>query len=423
MNNTNKPDKPIDPDNPKDRVWQKLQEIANRSNGDDYLYRGEPECYPIVSSSLYRACVEVADSKIEIVSFDFDIVQRDMLKEAKKFTHKTDEFEILSELQHYGGKTNVIDFTTDYHVALFFACDSSPDEDGRVILLCKASLSGHMYQPQKPVNRVIGQKSVFVNQPKGFVEPDIEINIPKVLKQPILDHLQRYHSISKETIYNDLQGFIRQQDIHKSAYTMFYLGLNSLHHGKFQIAIKLLSKSIDLTPNFPEAYILRGQAFLKNGCVDEAFEDCNKAIELDPKIAGAYINRGIIYARCKDFNQAIKDFTKAIDLDSTDKVTYYNRGKCYAAKGKLYEAKIDFTLAIDLDENFADAYMNRSIIWLRTEKWRDAESDLTIAKNIGMDIAIFFVENHTSIEAFEKKYEVTLPEDIAAILRSQHSEP
>ena len=36
------------------------------------------------------------------------------------------DFEILTELQHYGGKTNLIDFTTDYLIALFFACDGSP---------------------------------------------------------------------------------------------------------------------------------------------------------------------------------------------------------------------------------------------------------------------------------------------------------
>ena len=58
MNKTNEPDKPNEPDNPQDRVWQKLKEIANDANGDDYIYRGEPERYPKVSSSLYRAFEE-----------------------------------------------------------------------------------------------------------------------------------------------------------------------------------------------------------------------------------------------------------------------------------------------------------------------------------------------------------------------------
>ena len=37
-------------------------------------------------------------------------------------------------VQHYSGETNLIDFTTDYFIALFFACDGHHDELGRVIL-------------------------------------------------------------------------------------------------------------------------------------------------------------------------------------------------------------------------------------------------------------------------------------------------
>ena len=38
-----------------------------------------------------------------------------------ELTEKARDFEILTEIQHYGGKTNLIDFTTDYFIALFFA--------------------------------------------------------------------------------------------------------------------------------------------------------------------------------------------------------------------------------------------------------------------------------------------------------------
>lgn len=42
-----------------------------------------------------------------------------MIEAAKDYTHETDPFEILTELQHYGGHTNLIDFTIDNHIALF----------------------------------------------------------------------------------------------------------------------------------------------------------------------------------------------------------------------------------------------------------------------------------------------------------------
>ena len=40
-------------------ILQKISELAQKAVGDDYLYRGEPECYERVSSSLYRKYPEI----------------------------------------------------------------------------------------------------------------------------------------------------------------------------------------------------------------------------------------------------------------------------------------------------------------------------------------------------------------------------
>ena len=199
------------------KVLALIQEVVEKSANGAHVYRGEPDCYPKVSSTLYRLYEDV-----DADYFDIQEVQKEILDKAKKYTSATDELEILAELQHYGGKTNLIDFTTDYHTALFFACDGFHDKDGRLILLKEATEQGQIRQPRNPANRVITQKSVFVQPTRGFVEPDGVIIIRKDLKQPILNHLRKYHGISTETIYNDLHGFIKNQRIHQSADTAFY---------------------------------------------------------------------------------------------------------------------------------------------------------------------------------------------------------
>ena len=105
-------------------------------------------------------------------TFDIEIIQREMLNGAKKHigdlpqdfridlivslnapqeeSDKTIDFEILTEIQHYGGQTNLIDFTTDYFIALFFACDGHHDEDGRVILQKTEEIQNMMEHPSKP---------------------------------------------------------------------------------------------------------------------------------------------------------------------------------------------------------------------------------------------------------------------------------
>ena len=111
-----------------------IREIEQKSEGGGYIYRGERKCNPKVTSKLYR------DFEIEDEDFDIELVQKEMLAAAKKhtgdlpqdfrldvmappnliaeLTEKARDFEILTEIQHYGGKTNLIDFTANSIVGI-----------------------------------------------------------------------------------------------------------------------------------------------------------------------------------------------------------------------------------------------------------------------------------------------------------------
>jgi len=212
------------------RILEIIGRIAEMTSDGDFIYRGEPQHYEKVSSSLWRECETVFGAE----QFDIEAIQRRMLTVAKDYTHEEADFEILTELQHYGGHTNLIDFTTDNHIALFFACDGSPDKDGRIILLERTEEKNRNYQiekPRNPQNRIIAQKSIFVQPPKGFLEPEhfVVIDIPKLLKEPMLNHLQKQHDISTQTVYNDLHGFIRNQSIHQRTYIEVYKSETAQH--------------------------------------------------------------------------------------------------------------------------------------------------------------------------------------------------
>ena len=219
-----------------------LRKIEQKAYIGEYLYRGEPEHYPEdpyygkVSSKLYRDFLEREDFDVEAEHFDIEVVQEAMLSAARRFFRKTvQDFEILAEIQHYGGKTNLIDFTTDYLIALFMVCDreESLGKDGRIILQEKELIDPYIEEPYEPVNRVIAQKSIFVRHPDGFILPneDDVINIPANLKKPIREHLERYHGVSAETVYNDLHGFIKNQDAHLETYVDFYIGSTEAQKG------------------------------------------------------------------------------------------------------------------------------------------------------------------------------------------------
>ena len=354
------------------RVLEKIAEIATASAEGDYIYRGESETHDKVSSNLYREY----EAAIETEHFDIAVVQKEILREAREYTHKTDEFEILTELQHYGGKTNLIDFTTDYLVALFFACDGNHDEPGRVILLQNQSEAYKVVKPSRTIARAGIQKSIFVQAPGGVVDPDTVVCIPADLKGAILDYLRKHHDISTKTIYNDLQGFIENWSSHQSAYTEFYKGLTCDERGdstkdpaKKQVwydrAVVHYIKAIDLNSDFTEAYNNRGTTYYRKGEFDKAIQDYNKTIDLNPDYADAYNNRGAAYADKGEFDRAIQDYTQAIDLNPDYASPYHNRGNDYFHKGEFDGAIQDYNKAIDLNPDYADAYNSRGAAYYK----------------------------------------------------------
>ncbi len=467
-------------------VQDVIRAIETKSAGGGYIYRGEPECheepphYGKVSSSLWR--------EYGIGEVDIEVVQAEMLNDAKKHigdlpqdfrvdvgafpnvaeenTDETINFEILTEIQHYGGATNLIDFTTDYFIALFFACDGHHNKDGRVILQKTEEITNMIRHPRNPRHRVIAQKSVFVRPPKGFIEPheDDIVTIPANLKQLILQHLRMYHGISTETIYNDLHGFIKNQDIHGGAYTEFYRGFACHKRGdeatnsktkqkEYEKSIGHYTKAIELNPNYVEAYNNRGVAYTDKGEYDRALNDCNTAIQLNPHSAATYLNRGNAYQNKGDYDRAIEDYTKAIDMNHGYANAHFNRGNAYQNKGDYDRAIEDYTKTIDLKPDFAMAYNNRGVAFLSNnaahqaiedyttairlnpelalpyynrgaaylllKKWEKARADLTAARDMGIDIIASFHNDYESVPDFEQKNGLKLPADIAAMLTPQ----
>ena len=66
-----------------ERIHALMREVVRKSSRrqGSCLYRGEPECYPIVSSGLYRQC---PDCEEEV--FDIDRLEREIVERARQYT-------------------------------------------------------------------------------------------------------------------------------------------------------------------------------------------------------------------------------------------------------------------------------------------------------------------------------------------------
>lgn len=355
------------------------------------IYRGENAAYPQVSSSLYR---DIA-TKTALANPDMQMLEQIELSNASQYAPKGMENDHLRALlQHYHGKTNAIDFTTDIHIALFFACHGKYEQDGRIICLSTDRTSCHIYEPEEPASRIAAQKSIFVLPPDGYI-PRHEyqhIPVPADVKLPLLEYLRQYHGISIGTVYNDLLGYIhyRNNDENETM-SRNAEALDLIDSGEHWPAIRIFTVSIERNPGAESTYRLRANAYQQAGYPEEAIVDCNQAIRLIQFNPEAYALRALCHHEIGKLDEGLLDTDTAIQQDPYFSIAYNTRGLIRTEKGYTTAAMADFSEAIALDPNFALPYNNRGFVLLEQDRLNDAMHDFNMAISLQDDLAIAYL--------------------------------
>lgn len=273
-----------------------------------YLLRGEPEQYDDVTSSLYRATP--LEAREYVSRIERDVVESclyhcytDTKLQALKAEGKLQEraLQKLSEIQHFGGITNLIDFTTCHRRALFFACDRWPERDGRIVVIKPELIPAfndddstnpnvlipwgdHEYIRRingYPQARVDAQKSVFVHAKNGILNRDDYevISIPSCLKTDIREWLAVDLRINRRSIYPDTIGFV-DANRHQRSIKFMLKAEKKLENRDYKGVIKFCGKSTN-EQAYSYVYHIWGIALLQLGETQEAIDKFDRALKID----------------------------------------------------------------------------------------------------------------------------------------------
>jgi tetratricopeptide (TPR) repeat protein len=208
----------------------------------------------------------------------------------------------------------------------------------------------------------------------------------------------------------------------------FYRGYAYLQKGDSESALADLDRTIELQPEFAEAYGNRSMVYIAKGDYNRALADANQAIELQSDFALAHNNRGVVYLNVGDYDRAIADFTQTLKLmpntadsanilpsndrqlgtilqddrevfianflssELSDYLLYNNRGTAYLYKEDYDRALADFNQAIKIQPNRAFAYVNRAGIYGAKENYDLAIADCSQVIKLQPDFALAYMK-------------------------------
>jgi tetratricopeptide (TPR) repeat protein len=156
------------------------------------------------------------------------------------------------------------------------------------------------------------------------------------------DHYLKLISTGYITLY--LQGMhLLAQNKKQEAYQKFQSCLNQkpnfapalVEKGKIELyqrrngteALRNFASAIAADTLFSDGYYERAKLSYQNEITSRTIEhDLNKAIELNPDLPGVYTLRGNLRLRAENYLQALSDYDKAIEKDAKDMHAYFSRG-------------------------------------------------------------------------------------------------
>ncbi len=427
-----------------------IDKLAASGEERRYIYRGQKdESWKVQSSALRRLRKRPLKHPGLVFAlfrgYIHQIIYEVNLRYPNAYSNLT-PLECMAHLQHNGVATGLIDFTYNPLVALWFACKTDGETDGKVFVVnvqqpgtiqevttqedLKQELKEfferddqwHMWRPAvgNPVldsQRLTVQQSVFLFGAPEIEESMIEreIIVSREHQKTILQELDRV-GISEKTLFPDSAGFLErntaESDYNAELAAHYYTAEirkekrrepmrenvqsdNYCQRGDFRIFLEEYSEAladyeeaIRVDPNYAVAYYNRGVIkFFSEKDYASALADYNKAIELKPDYYDAYNSRGAVRFALKEYESALADYDEAIRLNPGYAAAYNNRGNVKKELGRNAEALADYEEAIRLDPNYAEAYSGRGNVKRNLGQLEAALADYDRAISLKPDFA------------------------------------
>lgn len=124
--------------------------------------------------------------------------------------------------------------------------------------------------------------------------------------------------------------------------------------GKYELALKACDRTIEIKPDYANAWFNKSVALNNLGRYDEALKACDKAIELKPDYVEALGNKGVALGNLGHYDEALKSYDKVIEIQPDDAKAWWNKACAYSLKGDKKEAFKDLSKAISLDPKYKD---------------------------------------------------------------------
>ena len=149
-------------------------------------------------------------------------------------------------------------------------------------------------------------------------------------------------------------------------------GLKEVEAGQASKAIPHLEKAISLYPDFLQAHLMLGSAYMDDKQWDKAETALRRAVELDPKRSEGLFALGELYYQQKKYSEAEKPLVLGLQLQDNSWQGHYTLARVYMDAKAFDKAAPHMEKANKLRPEFAEGHFLAANIYLKTNNGEGA---------------------------------------------------
>lgn len=260
------------------------------------------------------------------------------------------------------------------------------------------------YEPNEPtalVNATIilqsqGNYAEALTYCNRLIDLDQDNSSVHYLKGTILQELNQY-----EEAVEGLKRCIALDNENADAYFRLGLLLEEQYQEHKQ-ALEMFDKVIDLTPEFDEVYLYKGDLLYDCNNYQEALASFEKAAQLNSENPYAFLRCGNALNALKRVEDAIQEYGKALKLDPECQPAYFQLAYSYDCNGRFEQAVKCYQKAIELNPQDINALNNLGYTLFKMEKYKEALNYFNQALKIDSEYKLAVINKRNLLEKLEE---------------------
>jgi hypothetical protein len=185
----------------------------------------------------------------------------------------------------------------------------------------------------------------IIKQLNKYNKPQTELAKKAPLRIPSPGPKAYHHEKEKEKKREDFKEY-------------FLRGSSYQELDMYSEAIKSYQKTIELKPDFSDAFTNLGIVYYKLARYDEAINAYKQAVRINPDSTLLYNKIGSAYVILGSYSKAVDNFKKATEIDPKDALSHYNLGIAYYLSGDRDSALDEYDVLKEIDKERAKSLLD-----------------------------------------------------------------